>query len=72
MTKFKMEASKIFQTYWIKYIINGIEQRMTIPKLRISFLKFKNKSMVLISGLNLFHSSIMEGKKKFLKISVLQ
>ena len=30
MTKFKTQASKTFQIYWVKYIVNGIEHRATI------------------------------------------
>ena len=50
----------------------GLNGERPLSKLRISFLNFKDESMILISGLSLFHSSITEGKKKFLKISVLQ
>ena len=50
----------------------GLNGERPLSKLRISFLNFKDESMVLISSLSLFHSSITEGKKEFLKISVLQ
>ena len=50
----------------------GLNRGRPLSKLRISFLNFKNESMVIISSLSLFHSSITEGKKGFLKISVLQ
>lgn len=49
MTKFKMQTSKMFQTYWINTL-------QPLSKLMISFMNFKNESTVLISGLSLFHS----------------
>ena len=68
MTKFK---TQVIRPIGLNIFINGIEQMMTIIQ-RISFLNFKNQSTVLISGLSLFHASIKEGIKEFLKISVLQ
>ena len=62
---------RYFRPIGLNIFINEIEQRMTIIQ-RISFLNFKNQSTVLISGLSLFHASIKEGIKEFLKISVLQ
>ena len=53
ITKFKSQTGEIFQTYWIKYFVSGIEDR-----LRINFLNFKYDLTFLISGLSLFHSSI--------------
>ena len=50
----------------------GLNRGQPLSKLRISFPNFTNKSMVLISGLSLFHSSLTEGKKELLKTSVLQ
>ena len=39
MTKIKAQASKIFQTNWIKYIIHGIEKRTAIIKIKDKFPK---------------------------------
>ena len=39
ITKFRTQASKRFQTYWIKYIINGIEQRTTTIQIQYKFPK---------------------------------